>query len=112
MDPAACAPSVKHDPVENPAYEDSGAVFGRRLMVNLWCRVHHFGHLMENVWVVAFRCRVDHLGDHGVGRCVGLCDFIPRIGDLRQEIFRVRGVLPVAVEVRDIAVGPVISRLT
>ncbi len=118
MDPAACAPSVKHDPVENPAHVDRGGGFNHRVVnlrwvVRLRCGMHDFGHRVESLWngVDDFRCRVEHLGDLGVGRHAGLRDFRHRVGDLREEVFRVGGVLPVAVEVGDVAVVPVVSRL-
>lgn len=57
------------------------------------------------------RYRVEHLGDHGVDRRAGLRDFRHRVGDLREEVLRVGRVLPVAVEVGDVAVVPVVSRL-
>lgn len=55
VDPAARAPSVKHDPVENPAGVDGGGGFNHRMenlssVVGLRCRMHDFGHRVESLW--------------------------------------------------------------
>lgn len=118
VDPAACAASVKHDPVENTVRVDRGEGFSHRPVnfrwaVRLGCRMHDFGHRGDSVRyrVDDFRCRLEDLRDHGVGRRAGLRDFRHRVGDLREEVFRVGRVLPVAVEVGDVAMVPVVSRL-
>lgn len=118
VDPAACAPCVEHDPVENPAHVDGGGGFRLRL-VNLWrvvglrCRVHHLGHRVESLrdGMDDLGRRVEDLGDVGVGRFAGLRDSRRRVGDVREEVFCVGRVLSVAVEVGYIPVVPVVSRL-
>ena len=118
VDPAARAPGVEHDPVEDPGQVDGGGGFGHRLVnlrwvVGLRCGMHDLGHRVESLGygVDDLRRRVEHLGDLGVGRHAGLRRRGRRVGDLGEEVFRVGGVLPVAVEVRDVAVVPVVSRL-
>lgn len=118
VDPAAGAPGVEHDPVEDPGQVDGGGGFGHRLVnlrwvVGLRCGMHDLGHRVESLGygVNDFRRRVEHLGDLGVGRHAGLGRRGRRVGDLGEEVFRVGGVLPVAVEVRDVTVVPVVSRL-
>lgn len=118
MDPGACAPSVKHDPIENATrVERRGPlrrVITRRMrVVPLRCRVHDFGHRVESFWygVGDFRCRVEDLGDLRVGRHTGWRDFRHRVGYLGEEVLRVGGVLPVAVEVGDVAMVAVVGRL-
>lgn len=54
---------------------------------------------------------MEHLGDQGVDRLTPLWDYRLRVGDLREEVLRVGRVLPVAVDVGDVAVVPVVSRL-
>lgn len=105
MDAAAGAPRVEHDPVE-----DCGRGGGGHVLVNLWKgvgrRLHELGHRVESIryGLDDLRRRVEHLGLDGVGRRAWL-------RDLRQEVLRVGRVLPVAEEVRDIAVVPVVGRL-
>lgn len=101
VNPAARAPGVKHDPVENPVRVASGG--------GSFDRMHHLRRRVESFWrgVEEFGSRVDHLGDRrarlrGSGRWVG---------DLREEVLRVGGVTPVAVEVGHVAVVPVVGRL-
>lgn len=54
---------------------------------------------------------MEDFGDLGVGRHAGLRGFTHRVGDLREEVLRVGRVLPVAVEMGDEAVVPVVSCL-
>ena len=110
VDPAACAACVKHDPVENPAAVEWGA---HLLLVKRARRVRHFGGHMVSVCcgVDDFGRRVDRLRDHGEVRGAGLRRSVPGVGNLRQEVLRVGGVLPVAGQGGHVAVVTVVSRL-
>lgn len=107
MDPRAGASCVKHDPKENPAHVDGGfGVMQLGRVVGLGLRVQS---LRDD-----FGCRVQDVGDVlvvVVGRHAGMWDCGNRVGNLRQEVFRVGGVLPVAVKVGDVAVVSVVSPL-
>lgn len=114
VDPGAGAAGVKHDPIEHPAGVDGGGGFrdglvNLRLGVSLRGRMQDVGYRVENLWY-DFRCQVDDFGNLRVGRHAGLRDFGNRVGDLREEVVRVGGGLPVAVKVGDVAVVPVVSR--
>lgn len=127
MDSGSCASSVKHDPVEDPAHITRGRRSRHRPVnlsvsaVRLGRRVHDLGHRVESLWYgrESSRGRVEDLGDPRVCGHAGLRGYVRHpVGDLGQEVLRVGVrvwigvlVLPVAVEVRDVAVVPVVGGL-